>query len=109
MFTAMGVEEAIARARKDNPDLLLTDVHMGDGTGFDLVCAIQQDTTLKHIPWLVTSATYLSLDARAKEIHLDDSNFILQPWDPQALIGKIRKRLRSNADRSRSKTAQAGR
>ena len=109
VITAMGVEEAIARARKDNPDLLLTDVHMGDGTGFDLIRAIQHDTALKHIPWLVTSATYLSLDARAKEIHLDDSNFVLQPWDPQALIGKIRKRLRSNADRSRSKTAQAGR
>jgi two-component system cell cycle response regulator len=109
VITARGVEEAIARARKDNPDLLLTDVHMGDGTGFDLIRAIQHDTTLKHIPWLVTSATYLSMDPRAKEIHLDDSNFILQPWDPQVLIEKIRKRLRSNEDRSRSKTAQAGR
>ncbi len=107
VITARGVEEAIARARKDKPDLLLTDVHMGDGTGFDLIRAIQRDTTLKHIPWLVTSATYLSMDARAKEIHLDDSNFILQPWDPKVLIGKIRKRLRSNENRRTSRTAQA--
>ncbi len=109
VITASGVEDAIARARSDNPDLLLTDVHMGDGTGFDLIRAIQRDTTLRQIPWLVTSATYLSMDARAKEIHLNDSNFILQPWEPQVLIGKIRKRLRCNEHRSTSRTAQAGR
>jgi hypothetical protein len=68
---------------------------MGDGTGFDLIRSLERDCRLSHIPWLVTSATYLSMDARANDFHLDDSNFILQPWDPQALIAKIGNRLRS--------------
>ena len=107
VITAGGVAEALARARKDGPDLILTDVHLGDGTGFDLIHGIQEDATLRHIPWLVTSATYLTMDARAKDFHLDDSNFILQPWEPQKLIAKIRNRVRGK-DLSAARKAQAG-
>lgn len=105
VITARGVEEAMGRARKDGPDLLLTDVHMGDGTGFDLIRAIQLDAVLRRIPWLVTSATYLTMDARAKDFRLDESNFILQPWEPQVLIGKIRERLRGTKHGSTARTA----
>jgi two-component system cell cycle response regulator len=108
VITAHGVGEAIALARKDCPDLVLTDVHMGDGTGFDLIRAVQSDATLKHIPWLVTSATYLIMDARAEALHMDDSNFILQPWEPQSLIAKIRDRLRHEDRPGTASKAQAG-
>ena len=96
VLTARGVEEALARARQDKPDLVLTDVHMGDGTGFDLIRSLRENLALRHIPWLVTSATYLSADARATDLGLDDSNFILQPWEPVALIGKIKNRLKNH-------------
>lgn len=96
IITARGVAEALARIRCDRPNLVLTDVHMGDGTGFNLIREIQQDASLRHIPWLVTSATYLTMDCRAREFQLDDSNFILQPWEPHALVAKIRTRLQLN-------------
>jgi two-component system cell cycle response regulator len=108
VITARGVEEALARARKDGPDLILTDVHMGDGTGFDLIHAIQEDARLRHIPWLVTSATDLTMDARAKDLHLDASNFILQPWAPQNFVAKIRNRVRGGKGLSAARKAQAG-
>ena len=105
VITARGVKEALARARKEAPDLILTDVHMGDGTGFDLIHAIQEDPALRHIPWLVTSATYLTMDARARAIHLDDSNFILQPWEPQKFSAKIRDRVRGGKGSECSRSA----
>jgi two-component system cell cycle response regulator len=95
VITARGVDEALNRARKEAPDLIVTDVHMGDGTGFDLIHAMQEDAALQRTPWLVTSATYLQMDGRAKSIHLDDSNFILQPWEPQFFLAKIRDHLRA--------------
>ena len=109
VINARGVEEAISRARRETPNLVLTDVHMGDGTGFDLIRTIQKDDTLRHTPWLVTSATYLSMDARAQEIQLDDSNFILQPWEPQSFIAKVQERLRSKEGGIAAKIAQEGR
>ena len=107
VITAGGVEEALACIRKEIPDLVLTDVHMGDGTGFDLIHHIRSDTALQHIPWLVTSATYLTMDVRAKDLSLDDSNFVLQPWSPQALTAKVRGLIQSGKARSTA-TARAG-
>jgi CheY-like chemotaxis protein len=93
VIMAGGVEEALGLARQAHPDLVITDVHMADGSGFDLISQLQSDVTLSGIPWLVTSATYLAMDARAEQFHLNGSNFILQPWDPHDLIAKIQNRL----------------
>lgn len=92
---AGGVEEGLAQAREKHPDLIITDVHMGDGSGFDLIRRLQLDPNLSEIPWLVTSATYLAMDDRAKQFNLNESNFILQPWDAQDLIARISNRLPS--------------
>jgi two-component system cell cycle response regulator len=89
VLTAGGVEEALASARKDAPSLILTDVHMGDGTGFDLVRTVREDRQLQHIPCLVISATYLEFDPRTEELGLDDTNFILRPIEPGALVAMI--------------------
>jgi len=89
VVTAGGVQEALACARRDPPALILTDVHMGDGNGFDLVRTVRTDPQLQHIPCLVISATYLDFDPRTEELGLDDSNFILRPIEPAALVAKI--------------------
>ena len=89
VVTAGGVQEALACARRDPPSLILTDVHMGDGTGFDLVKTVRTDAQLHNIPCLVISATYLDFDPRTEELGLDDTNFILRPIEPEALVAKI--------------------
>jgi two-component system cell cycle response regulator len=89
VVTAGGVEEALACVRSNPPSLILTDVHMGDGTGFDLVKTVRNDPQLRQIPCLVISATYLDYDPRTEELGLDDSNFILRPIEPLALVAKI--------------------
>jgi len=89
VITADGVREGLASARLNLPSLIMTDVHMGDGSGFDLLKTVRGDPNLQHIPCLVTSATYLDADPRAMEFGLDDRNFILRPVDPQVLLSKI--------------------
>ncbi len=89
VVTATGVREGLTRAREIFPDLILTDVHMGDGTGFDLVKATQSDPALRGIAWIVTTATYLEMDPRAAALGLCETNFILWPIEPEALIARI--------------------
>lgn len=108
VITARGVKEALSRARAESPDLVLTDVHMGDGSGFDLIRELRTDRSLSGIAWLVTSATYLAMDVRAQEIGLDQSNFILQPWELENLLGKIRGRMAPPGPESLHEAAGAG-
>jgi two-component system, cell cycle response regulator len=89
VVTAGGVQEALARLRGISVDLVLTDVHMADGTGFDLLRAMKADPKLQRIFCLVISATYLDIDPRAQELGVDDTNFILRPIEPLALVAKI--------------------
>jgi len=95
VVTAGSVEEALASIRRHPPSLVLTDVHMGDGTGFDLVRTVRTDPQLHNIPCLVISATYLDFDPRTDELGLDDTNFILRPIEPEALVAKIEASLAS--------------
>jgi len=106
--TAGGVAEGLARAREVSPDLILLDVHMGDGTGFDLLRLLREDPPLQEIPWIVISATYLEMDHRGKAVGLDDTNFMLRPTEPQALLAKVEARLAGRATKSRTSHPVAG-
>lgn len=89
ILTAAGVAEGLACARESLPSLILTDVHMGDGSGFDLVREIRGDAQLQRIPCLVSSASFLDHDRRADELGLNDTNFILWPIEPTLLARRI--------------------
>ncbi len=44
---AEGVSDAFEKIKKLNPDLLLLDINLGDGTGFDLLKTLENFTKLK--------------------------------------------------------------
>ena len=50
---------ALAKARRDAPDLILVDMHLGDMTGFDLAQLLQADPGTAHIRLVALSADAL--------------------------------------------------
>jgi CheY-like chemotaxis protein len=54
--------EALAAARRDPPDAVVSDVLMPNMDGFALCRAWMQDATLKAIPFIFYSATYVRPD-----------------------------------------------
>ena len=48
--------EAIAAARRDPPDLVLLDMHLGDMTGLEVMQVLALDPALAHIPCVAVSA-----------------------------------------------------
>ena len=48
--------EAIAAARREPPDLMLLDMHLGDMTGLEVMQVLELDPTLAHIPCVAVSA-----------------------------------------------------
>lgn len=81
---ADGVQSGLDAIRHFNPDVLLLDVEMDDGTGFDLVRQIH-DPSFQLI--FVTAHNKYAIDA----FHVSAIDFLLKPVDPEALQRSIDK------------------
>ena len=86
---ARSAADAIAAARRLRPDLVLTDVHMPDASGYDLIRAFKDDATLADIPFVFLSSTYWHESERARGLALGAKRFLLRPIDPRTLVEEI--------------------
>src|SRR5919202_2398168 len=81
-------EDAIARARELQPDVILADVVMPRRNGYEVCEAIKADLSLKHIPVLLLAGTFEAFDeGRARAAKAD--GHIAKPFESQALINKV--------------------
>jgi two-component system cell cycle response regulator len=89
VVTAKGMEEALALAHAMVPDLILSDVNMEAGSGYDFITAIKADPQLSAIPFIFLTSTYLSENDRAQGLGLGARQFLMRPIDPQTLLAEI--------------------
>jgi two-component system cell cycle response regulator DivK len=89
VLEAGSVAEALELARRRLPDLILSDLHMPDQTGADLVRLVRADKQLQSIPVLVLSATAWQIKEHEEELGLGPEGFILRPIEPQELLARV--------------------
>jgi two-component system cell cycle response regulator len=89
VVTTHSVKEGLETARRIRPDLILSDVHMPDLTGFDLIRMVKSDGQLRSIPFVFISSTVWRDSDRQNGLALGAVKFILRPIDPQHLINEI--------------------
>ena len=83
------VQEALALAKQDTPDLILSDVHLHNESGFDLFRHCKLDPRLRYIPFLfITSSSMHNMDARAIST-LGAAGYIVRPIEPQELLAEV--------------------
>ena len=87
-FAADGVE-ALAKARRSLPDLVVSDLLMPGMDGYSLLRRWRADPDLRGIRFIVHTATYTEdEDAQlARDLGADD--FIVKPVDPDQLLARI--------------------
>ena len=89
VITAAAVSEALALARKNPPDLILSDLHMPDADGYDFFEAVRTEPNLKSIPFVIISSTIWPESALSHTLSMGVNGFILRPIDPQQLVAEI--------------------
>jgi len=87
--------EALEKARRSAPDLIISDLLMPVMDGYTLLGHWKADEQLKRIPFVVYTATYTDPQDEKHALELGADAFIIKPMDPVLFMAGIREVLAS--------------
>jgi two-component system cell cycle response regulator len=90
VLTAQTMGQALTLAREELPDLIISDVGMKQGSGFEFITALKADPALQHIPVLFLSSTHWDDASRERGLALGAARYLRRPMDSHRLLGEIR-------------------
>lgn len=91
--TAYEGQEALDKARKVKPDLIILDLMLPKIDGYKVCRLLKFDEKYKHIPILMFTARAQDSDKKiGAEVGADD--YVTKPFEPQVLLGKIKELLK---------------
>lgn len=96
-------EAALAAARRQRPDLLLTDVMMPGLDGFQLLAAIRADAELRALPVIMLSAR-AGEEATVEGLAAGADDYLMKPFTARELVARVRAHL--EMARVRQETAE---
>lgn len=77
--------------RRERPDLILMDIHLGDQNGLDLVKTLRATPDLRDIRVILCSGINMEIESQTVEAN----DFIMKPYMVDELLRKIRTQLDS--------------
>lgn len=90
VVTAHSLQQALASMRHSRPDLIISDINMGDdSSGFDLIQIVKAEPLLRDIPFVFITSTFQDSQSQQKAMQLGAARFIVRPIDPEALLHEL--------------------
>ena len=89
VLSAYNMTEALAIARRELPDLIVSDVKMAAGSGFDFVTTVKADRQLSEIPVLLVTSTYCDEPSRQRGLALGATQYLFRPLDPEVFLSEV--------------------
>jgi two-component system cell cycle response regulator len=89
VLTAFPSSEALALATAHNPDLILSDICMPGGDGFEFIQTVKAHTLLARIPFVFFTATMREETDRRRGLALGAEKFLVRPIEPETLLMEI--------------------
>src|SRR5262245_45653791 len=92
---------AIEKVQDVRPDVVLCDIIMPEKDGYEVCDFVKKSAGLSHIPVLLLTGAFEPFDQeRASRVGCD--GFLAKPFEPQALIAKVKDLLRQAESRQPS-------
>ena len=82
--------DALAQVREKHVDLVISDVSMQGGSGFDLLAEIRTDPSLCDLPFMLLTSTAGDSQSQAQGMALGANRYLLRPIGPVDLLKEIR-------------------
>jgi two-component system sensor histidine kinase EvgS len=90
VYTAADGMAALELIQREHIDVIISDVLMPRMDGFQLCRSVKTDKNLRHIPFIVYTATYTSPQDEAYALKLGAERFILKPAEPEEFLTVVR-------------------
>ena len=97
LIMAENGEEGIRLARKEMPDIIISDVMMPGMDGFECTKILKEDIKTCHIPIILLTAL-MGETNMVKGIELGADDYILKPFNPEVLISKVKRLIKNRID-----------
>jgi two-component system chemotaxis response regulator CheY len=91
---ASNTDEALQTAGKQRFDLVISDVNMPGRSGIELVAELRKLEAYKFVP-IILLTTESQPEMKSKGRAAGATGWIVKPFDPEALLGVLRKVLPS--------------
>jgi signal transduction histidine kinase/CheY-like chemotaxis protein len=85
-------QEALAKAREELPDLMITDLAMPVMDGFEMLKQLRSSEDIKHLRMIVSSASVAEID-RQKSLEMGGDDFLAKPVEVEELLNLLAKNL----------------
>lgn len=92
VLEAGNASDAVSKAKRHRPDLVLLDVALPDHDGFWVCRKLKTDPETSSIPVIMLTAMSLPSD-REQAIAAGADAYIVKPFSPRALIDELDRRL----------------
>jgi two-component system cell cycle sensor histidine kinase/response regulator CckA len=90
----------------DKPDLVLLDVHLPDGSGFDVCRRIKEDPATAAIPVVFLSAVAVQGEDRIRGLALGADDYLVKPVEPAVVVAHVKALLRIRQAERQAHAAQ---
>ncbi|WP_374673676.1 response regulator [Ideonella sp.] len=93
VLTASTPDQALALARHERPDLIISDIGLGEGTGFDVIARVKAEPHLRDVPFVFLTATHWDEESQTRALAMGADRYLTRPIDTPVLIEEIRRLL----------------
>lgn len=94
VIEAASGEDALVKARRDNPNLILLDVKLPDINGLEVCRLLKADADTQTILILQTSASFIGTADKIRALDGGADNYLVEPIEPDELIANVNALLR---------------
>lgn len=97
-------EEALARIRRERPDLVLLDIHMPGMTGYDVVATLRAESRFADLPVVLVTAQD-RMEGLVQGFELGADEYLSKPFQPPELLARVSALLRVQGLQARLRQA----
>jgi len=105
VMEALNGEEGIAKARTEQPDLILMDISIPVIDGWEATQVLKRDPKTRRIPIIALTAHALASD-REKAMEVGCDSYLAKPCEPKTVVSEVERFIgRGDGRRSSARTA----